>query len=135
MTMLPVDQVSFKIAIHLFGRFSSRHQLVRYLICATVYLSEGEEQAKVDCEWYGSQSSQRLSSTGGQCLAQVTAGRGLWVRSDPSTTYSRVQSLSNGQQVTVIGRTRGWLQLSNGYVFASYMRIVRSNGQGCCSTG
>lgn len=63
--------------------------------------------------------------------ARVNARSGLNVRRGPSTGYSRVTRLSNGQTVNTTGRfSNGWAQLSNGYWVANSYLNYGGGGTG-----
>ena len=58
---------------------------------------------------------------------RVVGGQGVTVRSGPSTASGRLFALANGQQVTVIGTKRGWLQIVDkrgrkGWAYSRYFK-------------
>lgn len=58
---------------------------------------------------------------------KVVGGQGVTVRSGPSTTSGRLFALANGQEVTVIGKKRGWLQIVDkrgrrGWAYSRYFK-------------
>lgn len=55
--------------------------------------------------------------------ATVTAERGLNVRKGPGTGYARVNVLTNGATVTVIGESNGWSKIGeNKWVSSQYLK-------------
>jgi len=75
------------------------------------------------------------------CTGRVVADGGLNIRATPNTSGAITGSLTNGQTITINGRTTGsnvngnanWFQISGGYVAAYYITISTSNGQSWCA--
>lgn len=58
---------------------------------------------------------------------RIVGGSGVTVRSGPSTSNKRLFALASGEKVTVVGRTRGWLQVidgrgRSGWAYSRYLR-------------
>ena len=83
-------------------------------------------------------SSSTSESTGTTQYVNTTAG--LNVRSGPSTSYSKITTLSYGQSVTVISTSNGWSKINysggTGYVSSQYLQSTNpSSGSTSESTG
>lgn len=58
---------------------------------------------------------------------RTVGGKGVTVRSGPSTSNGRLFALASGQKVTVMGKKRGWLRIvdergRSGWAYSSYFR-------------
>ena len=96
--------------------------------CRPAQSSGGETEAPD-----GENTGGGTGDSGGSALAPntqavvVNAGGGLNVRSGPGTSYDRVASVSNGDQVTVLGAAAdGWYRVDiggnvTGYVLGDYL--------------
>ena len=60
-------------------------------------------------------------------IGKVTSNDPLNVRTGPSTSYSIIGTLKNGDQVNILGRDRNWYKISannlTGYVSSSYIKL------------
>ena len=60
-------------------------------------------------------------------IGKVTSNDLLNVRTGPSTSYSIIGTLKNGDQVNILGRDRNWYKISannlTGYVSSSYIKL------------
>ena len=68
-------------------------------------------------------------------IATVDSDNGLNVRSQPSTSSSRITAIANGQKVAITGGSGQWWRINyqgiNGYCFSEYLRVpakVSSDG-------
>lgn len=95
--------------------------------------SAGEKDVIVTASWNGLSASCTVTCQGAHRSGTVTgADTGLNVRSGPDTSYIRVGSLRNGEQVIVLGQQPGWYQIlfcndsgqaAIGYVSADYLTL------------
>lgn len=98
--------------------------------------SSSSGSAVISCSTcYGSSATFKVC---GDCGDIYYATANVNVRSGPSTSYSRIGSLSKNQQVTRIGKSGNWYKVltndgRNAYVSASYLKPVGSSSSSSSS--
>jgi uncharacterized protein YgiM (DUF1202 family) len=91
---------------------------------ATVEVAAIEAEATPEAAAEPEAPAQQVAASGD---VRTVGGAGVNVRSGPSTKQGKLFALAGGEQVTVTGTQRGWLQITDdqgrtGWVYKNYVR-------------
>jgi len=107
-------------------------------VCGTTndHCGSGTRQCVCDCKGQnpcmGSTSTPSTPSSGSSCTKYYVTAGSLNVRTGPSTSYSKVKTLSKNTVICVYSISNGWAKFVGGYVSASY--IAKYNGSSSPTT-
>jgi len=103
-----------------------------YGYCGTssAYCGTGKSQCACDCAHKGP----CMKSSSASCTKYTTTSD-LNIRTGPSTSYSRVKTVSYGTTLCVVSISNGWAKLDSGYYCsASYLKSVAPVPTPSCTT-